>query len=118
MRRRNASGPAPEHAAQYHRLTAVGDGQFCDEQFQTVRKPIPWKSIFLASFLFAGGTTLLVMGSLLVSGFFDERYADRTWPLIVLGLIMFVPGAYHVRMAYLAYIGYDGYSFEDIPSFD
>ncbi|XP_043197914.1 transmembrane protein 230-like [Amphibalanus amphitrite] len=115
MRRRTGSGSA----AEYHRLTQIGDGEFSDQQYMVVRKPIPWKSIFLASFLFAIGTTLLVMGSLLVSGFLiDERYADRTWPLILLGLIMFIPGAYHVRVAYMAYFGYDGFSFDDIPSFD
>ena len=46
------------------------------------------------------------------------QYADRTWPLILLGLLMFIPGAYHVRVAYMAYFGYEGFSFDDIPSFD
>ena len=31
---------------------------------------------------------------------------------------MFIPGAYHVRIAYYAYKGYDGYSYDDIPEFD
>jgi hypothetical protein len=31
---------------------------------------------------------------------------------------MFIPGAYHVRIAYYAFKGYIGYSFEDIPEFD
>jgi hypothetical protein len=46
------------------------------------------------------------------------QYADRTWPLIILGVIMFVPGAYHVRIAYYAYRQYPGYSFDEIPEFD
>jgi hypothetical protein len=46
------------------------------------------------------------------------QYADRTWPLIILGIIMFVPGAYHVRIAYYAYRQYPGYSFDEIPEFD
>lgn len=46
------------------------------------------------------------------------QYADRTWPLIILGIIMFLPGAYHVRIAYYAYRQYPGYSFDDIPEFD
>jgi len=46
------------------------------------------------------------------------QYADRTWPLIILGIIMFVPGAYHVRIAYYAYRQYPGYTFDAIPEFD
>ena len=46
------------------------------------------------------------------------QYADRTWPLIILGIIMFVPGAYHLRIAYYAYRQYPGYSFDEIPEFD
>jgi hypothetical protein len=46
------------------------------------------------------------------------QYADRRWPLILLGIIMFVPGAYHLRIAYYAYRQYPGYSFDDLPEFD
>ena len=46
------------------------------------------------------------------------QYGDRTWPLIIIGLIMFIPGAYHVRIAFNAYRGYSGFSFEDIPEFN
>lgn len=46
------------------------------------------------------------------------QYGDRTWPVIILGAIMFIPGAYHVRLASYAYKGYDGYSYDDIPEFD
>ena len=46
------------------------------------------------------------------------QYADRTWPVIVLGALTFIPGVYHVRIAWLAYRGAPGYSFEDIPDFD
>jgi hypothetical protein len=31
---------------------------------------------------------------------------------------MFIPGAYHVRIAYYAFKGYEGYSYDDIPEFD
>lgn len=31
---------------------------------------------------------------------------------------MFIPGAYHVRIAFLAFRGYEGFSFEDIPEFN
>lgn len=52
------------------------------------------------------------------SFFFFQQYADRTYPLLILGSLMFIPGFYHVRIAYYAWKGYRGYSFEDIPDFD
>jgi phosphoglycerol transferase MdoB-like AlkP superfamily enzyme len=94
------------------------DNEFVDSQFEIPLTPVPWKAIALAVFLCCGGTILLVVGSLLVSGHIDAKYADRTWPLIILGIIMFVPGAYHVRIAYYAYRQYPGYSFNEIPEFD
>lgn len=85
---------------------------------QSGPKRIPWKAIGYALLLFAAGTLLLVMGSLLVTGYFDEKYADRTWPVIILGALMFIPGAYHSYVAYYAFQGYEGFSFDDIPSYD
>lgn len=40
------------------------------------------------------------------------------WPVIILGVLMFIPGAYHMRVAILAYQKVPGYSFDDIPEFD
>ncbi|CAL4166805.1 unnamed protein product, partial [Meganyctiphanes norvegica] len=105
-------------SVQYQRLSHDDSG-FCAEQFKESRKQkrIPWKAIGYAIVLFTLGTILLVIGSLLVSGFFHEKYEDRTWPLILIGLLMFIPGAYHSYIAYYAFKGYEGFSFDDIPSF-
>ncbi|KAK8729971.1 hypothetical protein OTU49_008412 [Cherax quadricarinatus] len=101
----------------YQRLSQEDDG-FVDAQFKAGPSRIPWKAISYAMLLFAAGTLLLVIGSLLVAGYIEEKYADRTWPLIILGALMFIPGAYHSYIAYYAFKGYDGYSFDDIPSYD
>lgn len=79
---------------------------------------IPWKSIIIAIILCVMGTILLVFGALLVSGKIDVKYYDRLWPIIILGVILFVPGFYHVRLAIYAYSGYEGYSYDDIPDYD
>ncbi|XP_068745362.1 transmembrane protein 230-like [Montipora capricornis] len=94
------------------------DDGYIDAQFIKPPPKIPWKAIFLAIFLFSVGTMLLIVGSLLFTGYFDVKYADRTYPLLILGSLMFIPGFYHVRIAYYAWKGYRGYSFEDIPNFD
>lgn len=49
---------------------------------------------------------------------FMLQYSDRMWPVIILGALMFIPGAYHMRVAILAYQKVPGYSFDDIPEFD
>lgn len=43
--------------------------------FQFIRPPpkIPWKAILLATFLFSVGTILLVVGSLLFTGYVDVK---------------------------------------------
>lgn len=46
------------------------------------------------------------------------QFADRVWPMIIMGFLMFIPGAYHVRIAFYAYKGLPGYSFDDIPEFE
>lgn len=94
------------------------DSGFSDAQFEVPPPKVPWKAVSLAVFLFVLGFILLVVGSLIVSGHIDTKYSDRLWPMIVLGVIMFLPGAYHVRIAYYAYKEYPGYSFADIPEFE
>ncbi|XP_031777744.1 uncharacterized protein LOC100114926 isoform X2 [Nasonia vitripennis] len=93
----------------YTQLTETDNG-FVDSQFVSPPIKIPWKAITLATLLFVGGTVMLVTGSLI--------YSDRMWPIIILGALMFIPGAYHVRVAVQAYRKVPGYSFDDIPEFD
>ncbi|KYB29397.1 transmembrane protein 230 isoform X1 [Tribolium castaneum] len=94
------------------------DNGFIDAQFITPAQKVPWKAICLATMLLVVGTFLLIFGSLVVSGHIILNYSDRMWPMIILGLLMFIPGAYHVRIAYYAYKQVPGYSFDDIPEFD
>ncbi|XP_075975720.1 transmembrane protein 230-like [Anticarsia gemmatalis] len=101
-----------------YRLVSNDDSGFSDAQFDAPPLKVPWKAISLAAFLFIVGTALLIVGSLIVTGHIDTKYSDRLWPMIVLGCIMFLPGAYHIRIAYYAYKEYPGYSFADIPEFE
>lgn len=94
------------------------DDGYIDAQFIKPPPKVPRRAILLAIFLFSVGTVLLVVGSLLFTGYIDVKYADRTYPMLILGSLMFIPGFYHVRIAYYAWKGYRGYSFEDIPDFD
>ncbi|XP_067656815.1 transmembrane protein 230-like [Haliotis asinina] len=105
-------------SAKYHKLTRTGGDGYIDLQFERPPPKIPYKAILLATGLFVAGSILIVVGALLLSGYISPQYSDRTWPVLILGALMFIPGAYHVRLAYYAYKGYDGYSYEDIPEFE
>ena len=56
----------------------------------------PWLAVILAvTFLFCG-TSLLIVGCLMVLGLTnDVHYQDRFLVLIVMGSIMFIPGSYY-----------------------
>ena len=110
-------------AVKYTRLRPTanyrgGKDEYHDDQFEdTVRLKPPLKSIALALFLFVVGSIMLVLGSLMLAGIIGH-YGDRAVPLLVIGTICFIPGFYNVRIAYLAWKGYRGYSFDDIPNYD
>ncbi|MGH0187700.1 UNVERIFIED_CONTAM: hypothetical protein FKN15_026078 [Acipenser sinensis] len=79
---------------------------------------VPYKAIALATILFLIGSLLIIIGALLLSGYIDVTNHDRTWPVLIIGILVFLPGFYHLRIAYYASKGYRGYSYEDIPDFD
>lgn len=47
-----------------------------------------------------------------------SQHRDRTIPVLIIGILVFLPGFYHLRIAYYASKGYRGYSYDDIPDFD
>uniref|UniRef100_A0A914C2M9 Transmembrane protein 230 n=1 Tax=Acrobeloides nanus TaxID=290746 RepID=A0A914C2M9_9BILA len=108
----------PHKTFKYEKLHNSDSG-YSDLQYASpLPSPIPWKAIVLAFGLFVFGSILILFSVALLLGIFGEQYEDRKWPLMLLGVLMFIPGAYHVRIAYYAYIGEAGYSFDDIPDFD
>ncbi|XP_072042389.1 transmembrane protein 230-like [Amphiura filiformis] len=107
-----------DSSIKYVRMSKRDNEDYIDLQFKTRPPKVPWKSIIVAIIMFIMGSALLIVGALLVSGHIDTKYSDRFWPVIFLGVILFVPGFYHVRLALYAYKGYAGYSFDDIPDYD
>lgn len=47
----------------------------------------------------------------------SSQHSERTIPVIIIGILVFLPGFYHLRIAYYAYKGFRGYSYDDIPDF-
>ncbi|XP_078481431.1 transmembrane protein 230-like [Ciona intestinalis] len=95
-----------------------GEGEvYTNSQFDKPAPKVPWRAIGTATALFCIGVVLIVIGALLLSGVIDSEYSDRTWPVLILGFITFLPGVYQLRIAYCAWRGYVGYSFDDIPDY-
>lgn len=94
------------------------DNEFVDVQFARPPPKVPWKALTLAALLLVAGVVLLTLGILVVTGHLNTTYTDRMWPMIILGILMFIPGAYHIRIAYYAFRQVPGYSFDDIPEFE
>ncbi|RXM32953.1 Transmembrane protein 230 [Acipenser ruthenus] len=116
-------------ASQKHRLTCRdGDASSALKEQRrerelrlgqkSVASGVPYKAIALATILFLIGSLLIIIGALLLSGYIDVTNHDRTWPVLIIGILVFLPGFYHLRIAYYASKGYRGYSYEDIPDFD
>ncbi|CAB1318473.1 unnamed protein product [Coregonus sp. 'balchen'] len=98
-----AGGVVSSNKVKYSRLAGDEDG-YIDLQFKKSPPKVPYKAIALATFLF-------LIGSLLI-------HPDRTVPVLIIGILVFLPGFYHLRIAYYASKGYRGYSYDDIPDFD
>ncbi|XP_062340478.1 transmembrane protein 230a [Osmerus eperlanus] len=110
-------GGLPSNKIKYSRLADSEDG-YIDLQFKKSPPKVPYKAIALATFLFLIGSFLIIIGSLLLSGSIKVEYPDRTIPVLIIGVLVFLPGFYHLRIAYYASKGYRGYSYDDIPDFD
>eukprot|EP00798_Chlamydomonas_sp_ICE-L_P030214 gene30215-35201_t len=72
----------------------------------------PWKKIALAVFLLVSGCVLLGTG---LGIYLSGSPGGHGIALMVIGCVAFLPGFYHVRIAWMAWWGYKGYTFSAIP---
>ena len=88
----------------YSRLRSPvsSENEYTDEQFKKPPPEFPTRSIITAIFLFLLGLVMLTLGILLLTGVLESKFWDRCYPLLFLGTIVFIPGAYHVRIALCA----------------
>ncbi|XP_065175601.1 transmembrane protein 230-like isoform X2 [Sycon ciliatum] len=96
----------------------TSEEQYEPGQWKKPPVKVPWESIALAVVLFLLGTTFLSLAIILRVGVIHSEFWEHCYPLFFLGCLLFIPGAYHVRIAYYAYKGYQGFSYADIPSYD
>lgn len=103
----------------YQRLQeCLDDDGFTAEQFVEPEARIPYRAIALAAFLLVAGSTALIVSLLSMTGHITFTPIDGPYVLLGLGLVMLIPGLYHIRIAVYAFRQYPGYSFDDIPDFE
>ncbi|XP_040095269.1 transmembrane protein 230-like [Oryx dammah] len=82
------------------------------------RTDIPFKAIACAFSQFLVGAFLIITGCLLLAGYISKVGASRAFPVLTVGILVFLPGFYYLIVAYRAYRGCPGCSFHDLPDFD
>eukprot|EP00011_Vannellida_sp_DIVA3-517-6-12_P012117 CAMPEP_0114622584 /NCGR_PEP_ID=MMETSP0168-20121206/9813_1 /TAXON_ID=95228 ORGANISM="Vannella sp., Strain DIVA3 517/6/12" /NCGR_SAMPLE_ID=MMETSP0168 /ASSEMBLY_ACC=CAM_ASM_000044 /LENGTH=154 /DNA_ID=CAMNT_0001833805 /DNA_START=72 /DNA_END=536 /DNA_ORIENTATION=- len=93
-----------------------------DNRYRIAEKGDPFesrkKSIVLGVCLLAVGTVCLLLGLLIVTGVIETKHQDRGWPLVVVGLITFLPGSWASTISLMAYLKVAGYHIEELPSYE
>ncbi|KAL9930851.1 transmembrane protein 230 [Glossina fuscipes fuscipes] len=88
---------------------------FMEDQFDKPERKFPWKTILFILFFLIAGATCLTCGILVSTDYVDKKYADRAWPLLILGILMFIPGGYYGYILLCICLKRDGFTVEDIP---
>jgi hypothetical protein len=77
------------------------------------------KAVLLAFLLTACGVVLLTIASFVYLGKFDVgangSAGNGSIPFFIAGCFTFVPGFYHLRIAYYAWYRREGFEFAEIP---
>ena len=108
-------------SAHCHETRIIAAGSESDSSPPEVEKCdawIPWRAIQRSAVLFIFGSISITVSLLMFTGYIHAQYSDGAWPLLIIGIITFLPGFYYIRIAYYAWKGYSGFSFKDIPYYD
>uniref|UniRef100_A0A8C6EHE5 Transmembrane protein 230 n=1 Tax=Moschus moschiferus TaxID=68415 RepID=A0A8C6EHE5_MOSMO len=107
----------PSSKVEYSRLSCTDDG-YTDLLFKKSPPKRPYKATALATVLFFMDAFLIIIDSLLLAGCIGQEGANQAVPVLIVGILVFLPGFYHLCIAYYASKGYRGYSYDDVPDFD
>jgi hypothetical protein len=84
----------------------------------TLAAKVPRNEIGYAFFLLTCGCLVILSSIMLLTGYYESKYWERGYPMFFVGWILFLPGFYITRIAFLAWLKIPGYSYEDIPTYD
>ncbi|XP_023389136.1 transmembrane protein 230-like, partial [Pteropus medius] len=99
----------PSIKEKYSMLSSTDGGQFKKSS------KIPYKAIACATVQFLTGAFLITTGCLLLAGYIGKVGAKRGVAVLIVGILVFLPGFYHLLIVYRAHRGCQGYSYQDLP---
>ncbi|KAL7751704.1 hypothetical protein RI367_002703 [Sorochytrium milnesiophthora] len=82
---------------------------------QSWESPVPWRSLVLTLFLFTAGVITLISGFSLLLSRSEKEHRDRWQPLMIIGGMCIVPGAYYLTLFAAAFLKISGYDYSQIP---
>mmetsp|Transcript_10080 Transcript_10080/g.15554 ORF Transcript_10080/g.15554 Transcript_10080/m.15554 type:complete len:105 (+) Transcript_10080:116-430(+) len=83
------------------------------------RKLPPPKTTIAAVLLLCTGIILFTFGAVITWGkFAQKKERERGLAMLVIGAITLLPGSYATVMLYGAFVGWPGYDYSAIPSYD
>uniref|UniRef100_A0A7S4N5V6 Transmembrane protein 230 n=1 Tax=Paramoeba aestuarina TaxID=180227 RepID=A0A7S4N5V6_9EUKA len=77
--------------------------------------PPPKLAICYGFTLFFVGLTLELLAAALLMGHVEWKEWERAYPLILVGFLIILPGAYVSYISTRAFLGHRGYTYADIP---
>ncbi|XP_059797959.1 transmembrane protein 230-like [Balaenoptera ricei] len=120
----NVSAGIRSSKVKYSKLSSTDDGHITRQketlpaEFKKSPTNIPYKAIACASLHFLTGVFLIITGCLLLAGYSSKVGANRAFPVLTVGVLVFLPRFYHPLVAHGAYRGCQGYSYRDFPDCD
>ncbi|XP_057596215.1 transmembrane protein 230-like [Hippopotamus amphibius kiboko] len=113
----NVAAGIPSSKVKYSKLSSP-DGGHMSLKFKKSPTNIPYKAIACATLQFLIGAFLIITGCLLLAGYISKTGANRAFPVLTVGILVSLPGCYHLIIAYKAHRGCQGYSYRDLPDCD
>lgn len=99
-----------------------GEGELEDHRYAIAEEGDPWvarkKSMAAGVLLLLVGCVCLALGIAIVSGLMETAHSDRGWPLVVVGLMTFLPGSWATTISVMAYFRVSGYRIEELPVYE
>ncbi|XP_059555568.1 transmembrane protein 230-like isoform X2 [Myotis daubentonii] len=115
--RTNVPAGIPRSKVKYSMLPSTEDGHMDPQKDTLPESPakVPYKAITCFALQFLIGAVLLITGCLLLAGYLSEAGPSRAIAILIVGILVLLPGFYHLLIACKAHRGCPGYSYQDLP---